>query len=75
MEGVNNTNPLQQWIKDIHAEIKQWKKDSKVILMADTNSPLGSDDIGEFLPETESIDLIGNRHGISNINSHIRDTQ
>eukprot|EP00957_Ditylum_brightwellii_P045626 3461859-Ditylum_brightwellii.AAC.1 len=43
--------------------------------MADMNSPLGSDDIGEFLAKTEMINLIRHCHGISNVNSHIRGTQ
>eukprot|EP00957_Ditylum_brightwellii_P069605 5287345-Ditylum_brightwellii.AAC.1 len=75
MKGVNYPKPQHQWIKVMHAQITQWKKDGEMILMADNNSPLESDAIGEFLAKTEMIDLIGHHHVTSTVNSHIRGTQ
>eukprot|EP00957_Ditylum_brightwellii_P006151 465190-Ditylum_brightwellii.AAC.1 len=39
--------------------------------MADVNSPLGNKDMGIFMAETCLHDLIGQKYGIKNINSHI----
>eukprot|EP00957_Ditylum_brightwellii_P152355 11598299-Ditylum_brightwellii.AAC.1 len=63
--------PRQQWITDFTQQIKKWKEDGEVLTMADINSPLGNENIGMFLVETEMHDLIGQKYGIGQINSHI----
>eukprot|EP00957_Ditylum_brightwellii_P138424 10550460-Ditylum_brightwellii.AAC.1 len=39
--------------------------------MADVNSPLGNKNIGMFLAEKEMHDLIGQKYGIGQVNSHM----
>eukprot|EP00957_Ditylum_brightwellii_P034052 2579794-Ditylum_brightwellii.AAC.1 len=75
MQGKQNTNPRKQWKINLSTQINEWRKDGEVILMADINSPLGSEDVGSFLAETDMIDLIGYKHGITQRNSHISGSQ
>eukprot|EP00957_Ditylum_brightwellii_P108031 8241884-Ditylum_brightwellii.AAC.1 len=63
--------PCQQWITDFTDQIKKWKEDGEVLIMADANSPLGNKNIGMFLAETGMHDIIGQKYGIGQVNSHI----
>eukprot|EP00957_Ditylum_brightwellii_P113384 8645749-Ditylum_brightwellii.AAC.1 len=63
-KGMNSPNPWQQWIKDFTSQIKKWKQDGEVLIMADVNSLLGDKDIGVFLAETGLHDLIEQKYGI-----------
>eukprot|EP00957_Ditylum_brightwellii_P158939 12097275-Ditylum_brightwellii.AAC.1 len=56
--------PRQQWITDFTKQIKKWKENGEVLIMADINSLLGNESIGMFLAETEMHDLIGQKYGI-----------
>eukprot|EP00957_Ditylum_brightwellii_P023681 1787208-Ditylum_brightwellii.AAC.1 len=60
-------NPHQQWITDFTKEIKKWKEDGEVLIMADVNSPLGDENIEMFLVETEMHNLIGQKYGIGQV--------
>eukprot|EP00957_Ditylum_brightwellii_P067605 5131794-Ditylum_brightwellii.AAC.1 len=75
MQGLNSPNPRKQWIKDMKAQIRVWKLEGKVILMADINSPLGEKKIGEFICNTGLVDLVRVKHGILTMNSHISGRQ
>eukprot|EP00957_Ditylum_brightwellii_P045214 3427378-Ditylum_brightwellii.AAC.1 len=63
--------PHQQWITDFTKQITKWKEDGEVLILADVNSLLGNENIGMFLAETEIHNLIGQKHGIGQVNSHI----
>ena len=75
MKGHKDTNPRKQWITDLTSKINRWKNDGEIMLMTDINSPLGSEEVGNFLADTNMIDLIGYKYGLSNINSHITGSQ
>eukprot|EP00957_Ditylum_brightwellii_P201444 15325678-Ditylum_brightwellii.AAC.1 len=55
----------------MEAQIRMWKLEGQVLLMANINSPLGKEKIGEFICNTGLVNLVGVKHGISTINSHI----
>eukprot|EP00957_Ditylum_brightwellii_P046160 3502298-Ditylum_brightwellii.AAC.1 len=63
-KGMDAPKSHQQWITDFTKQIKQWKEDGEVLIMADVNSSLGDENIGMFLAETEMHDLIGQKYGI-----------
>eukprot|EP00957_Ditylum_brightwellii_P140577 10710018-Ditylum_brightwellii.AAC.1 len=55
----------------MEAQIRIWKLEREVLLMADINSPLGEEKIGEFICNTGLIGIVGVKHGISTMNSHL----
>eukprot|EP00957_Ditylum_brightwellii_P110734 8445005-Ditylum_brightwellii.AAC.1 len=63
-KGMDASKPRQQWITDFTKQIKKWKEDGEVLIMADVNSPLGNENIGMCLAETEMHDLRGQKYGI-----------
>eukprot|EP00957_Ditylum_brightwellii_P134056 10220525-Ditylum_brightwellii.AAC.1 len=63
-KGMDAPKPCQQWITDFTKQIKKRKEDGEVLIMADVNSPLGDENIGMFLAETEMHNLIGKKYGI-----------
>eukprot|EP00957_Ditylum_brightwellii_P093468 7118272-Ditylum_brightwellii.AAC.2 len=70
-KGMDAPKPCQQWITDFTNQIKKWKEDREVLIMTDVNSPLGNKGIRMFLVETGMHNLIGQKYGIGQVNSHI----
>eukprot|EP00957_Ditylum_brightwellii_P060276 4577777-Ditylum_brightwellii.AAC.1 len=63
-KGLDAPKPRQQWITAFTKQIKKWKEDGEMLIMADLNSLLDDENIRMFLAETEMHDLIGQKYGI-----------
>ena len=61
-QGKKKPLPKKQVCEDLLIQIKQWEKDSEIIIMVDANSSLHDPQWASFLNKARLYDLLGNKH-------------
>eukprot|EP00957_Ditylum_brightwellii_P174676 13300213-Ditylum_brightwellii.AAC.1 len=74
-KGIEQPNPRKQWCTDMLQQLKEWRKEGKILLLTDANLELGNKDFGEFVAKAGLYDILGSQHGVRGINSHINGTE
>jgi len=70
--GETKPEPQKRVCQDLLYHIKEWRKDSEVIVMADANANLTDNDWANFMNNGELYDILGTQHGHNTPKTYIR---
>jgi len=63
--------PRKRWLEDLQRQISQWQEEGDyIVLMADMNDNVNSQDIQQFCQELNLVEAISTLHGRSTIPTH-----
>eukprot|EP00957_Ditylum_brightwellii_P068752 5218651-Ditylum_brightwellii.AAC.1 len=72
---MEQPNPRKQWCIDMIWQIKEWRNEGEILLLTDVKSELGDTEFRDFDVEAGLFDILGFRHGIGGLNSHMNRTK
>eukprot|EP00957_Ditylum_brightwellii_P112126 8549361-Ditylum_brightwellii.AAC.1 len=74
-KGIEQPNLSKQWCTDMLEQIKEWRKEGEILLLANANLELGDKEFREFVAKAGLYDILGSQLGVGGINSHINGTK